>query len=261
MTFFPHSCYKQLHSILHLYHVVRLFLQSQKVYSKMASITLRVLDGADRGKTYEKVLLPVTLGREDGNGIQVNDERVSRFHVKIQQDKGRVVLTDLESTNGTKVNGETVRLWVLRPGDVIMIGRTMLVYGSEQEIAFRLAQLRGADISEGVQLDVDDMDDPESENLPSFMLESELNWSATPEAQMTLHTLLPPELPDDFSPGQAAQVSELLQYLHLRLRNLARAAEVSRKSNSVTIPQRRWQDLLDLEFRLAGYLNQVGEPE
>ena len=227
----------------------------------MPSVTLRVLDGADRGKTYENVTLPVTLGREDGNGIQVNDERVSRFHVKIQQDKDRIVLTDLESTNGTKVNGETVRLWILRPGDVIMIGRTMLVFGSEPEIALRLAKLRGADLSAGVQLDVDDMDDPESESLPSVMLESELNWSDDPDAQMTLHTLLPPELPDDFSPGQAAQVSELIQYLHLRLRNLARTAEISRKSERVTIPQRRWQDLLDLELRLADYMNLLGEPE
>jgi len=31
---------------------------------------------------------------------------VSRFHLKIQEDHTRVVLTDLESTNGTKVNGE-----------------------------------------------------------------------------------------------------------------------------------------------------------
>jgi len=227
----------------------------------MASVTLRILDGADRGKVYTNVPLPVTLGREDGNGIQVNDERVSRFHVKIQQDKDRIVLTDLESTNGTKVNGETVRLWILRPGDVIMIGRTMLVYGSEQEIALRLAELRGADLTHGIPLDVDDMDDPESENLPSVVLESELNWSEDPDAQITLHTLLPPELPDDFTPGQAAQISELLQYLHLRLRNLARTAEVSRKSDRVSIPQRRWQDLLDLEIRLAEYLKLLGEPE
>ena len=227
----------------------------------MAGITLRVLDGADRGKTYQEVALPVTLGREDGNGIQINDERVSRYHVKIQQDKERIVLTDLDSTNGTKVNGETIRLWILRPGDVIMIGRTMLVYGAEEEIARRLAELRGVDISQGVPLDVDDMDDPESEHLPSFMLEAELNWSEDPDTQMTLHTLLPPELPEDLTPGQAAELSELLHYLHLRLRNLARTAEVSRKSNSVTIPQRRWQDLLDLELRLAEYLRLIGEPE
>ena len=48
----------------------------------MATITLRVLDGADRGRSYDELGTPVTIGREEGNSIQLNDERVSRFHVK-----------------------------------------------------------------------------------------------------------------------------------------------------------------------------------
>ena len=78
---------------------------------------------------------PLTIGREEGNPIQLNDERISRFHLKIQEDQDKIVLTDLQSTNGTKVNGENVQLWVLRPGDVIALGRTMLVFGSREEIA------------------------------------------------------------------------------------------------------------------------------
>ena len=38
--------------------------------------------------------------------------------------------------------------------------------------------------------------------------------------QSLLHTLIPPELPAELSPGQAAQMAELLQYVHLRLRGL-----------------------------------------
>ena len=67
----------------------------------MAHITLRVLDGADRGRVYDQMTVPITIGREEGNNIQLNDERVSRFHLKIQEDQGKLVLTDLESTNGT----------------------------------------------------------------------------------------------------------------------------------------------------------------
>jgi pSer/pThr/pTyr-binding forkhead associated (FHA) protein len=76
----------------------------------MAEITLRVLDGSDRGKVFDELPTPVTIGREEGNSIQLNDERVSRFHLKIQTDRDRVVLTDLQSTNGTKVNGEDIQL-------------------------------------------------------------------------------------------------------------------------------------------------------
>src|SRR5271166_5038375 len=111
----------------------------------MATITLRILDGTDRGRSYDELATPVTIGREEGNSVQLNDERISRFHLKIQEDEGKLVLTDLESTNGTKVNGEAVHLTLVRPGDVISMGRTVVVVGSREEIAERLARLRGAD--------------------------------------------------------------------------------------------------------------------
>src|SRR3990172_9283239 len=99
----------------------------------MADVTLRVLDGADRGRVFERLPTPVTIGREEGNSIQLNDERVSRFHVKIQDDQDKLILTDLESTNGTKVNGEEIRLRILRFGDLISIGRSLLLFGSEEQ--------------------------------------------------------------------------------------------------------------------------------
>ena len=96
----------------------------------MNGITLRVLDGADRGRVFGELLPPVTIGREEGNTIQLNDERVSRFHIKIQEDHEKLVLTDLESTNGTKVNGEDIQLRILRFGDMITLGRSVLLFGS-----------------------------------------------------------------------------------------------------------------------------------
>ena len=61
----------------------------------MSGITLRVLDGADRGRVFQNLPLPITIGREEGNAIQLNDERVSRYHIKIQEDHTRLVITDL----------------------------------------------------------------------------------------------------------------------------------------------------------------------
>ena len=87
----------------------------------MGQITLRILDGADRGRVYTEVDPPITIGREEGNTIQLNDERVSRFHLKIQRDHEDLVLTDLASTNGTRVNGEEAHLRILRYGDNIEI--------------------------------------------------------------------------------------------------------------------------------------------
>jgi pSer/pThr/pTyr-binding forkhead associated (FHA) protein len=222
----------------------------------MALITLRVIDGADRGKTFANTPTPLTIGREEGNPIQLNDERISRFHLKIQEDQHKVVLTDLQSTNGTKVNGETVQLWVLRPGDVIAVGRTVLIYGARDEIAARLASLRDANLAEGITLDIDEFEDEPS----VASLDFELNFSEDPNALVVLHTLAPPELPTGLSPGQAAQVAEMLQYLNLRMRGLIGSAKSKPKTDRMVLDQREWQNLLDLQDRLAGYLRQIGEP-
>jgi len=224
----------------------------------MALVTLRVLDGADRGCVFENLPTPVTIGREEGNSVQLNDERVSRFHLKIQEDQDKLVLTDLESTNGTKVNGENAQMWILRHGDVVMVGRTVLLFGSPDEIAQRLASLRGADLSAGVDLEGDDGGGLASS---SVSLESELYWGEDPDARATLHTLMPPELPTQLTPGQAAQLSEFIQYLHLRLRGLVQSVAMASKSDRVTLEQRQWQNLVDMQGRLANYLRQVGEPD
>lgn len=222
----------------------------------MALITLRVLDGADRGRVFADAPTPLTIGREEGNPIQLNDERISRFHLKIQEDQSKIVLTDLQSTNGTKVNGENIQIWILRPGDVISVGRTLLVYGSHEEIAQRLAALRGVDLSAGVTLDTDEFEEEPS----AAVLDFELNFSEDPNAQLLLHTLAPPELPDSLSPGQAAQLAEMLQYINLRMRGLIQSVKSKPKTDRVTLEQREWQNLIDLQDRLAGYLRHIGEP-
>ncbi len=219
----------------------------------MAIITLRVIDGADRGKEFVDTPTPLTIGREEGNPIQLNDERVSRFHLKIQEDQNKVVLTDLQSTNGTKVNGESVQLWVLRPGDVISLGRTVLIFGSRGEIATRLAALRDANLAEGVTLDLED--EPSAASL-----DFELNFADEPDAQSVLHTLAPPELPEALSPGQAAQLAELLHYINFRMRALIATVSPKGKTDRLTLDQRQWQNLLDLQDRLAKYLRAIGEP-
>jgi hypothetical protein len=222
----------------------------------MTMITLRVLDGADRGRIFADVPTPMTIGREEGNAVQLNDERVSRYHLKIQEDDDRIVLTDLESTNGTKINGENVQLWVLKPGDVIAVGRSVLVFGSREEIADRLAALRGVDLSDGVTMSTEDLD----QDSGSIALDFELNFTDDPDAQQLLHTLMPPELPSAMNAGQVAQLSELLMYIHLRLRGLLEAGKIKDKKEEVVLEMRQWQNLIDLQDRLAGYIREIGEP-
>jgi pSer/pThr/pTyr-binding forkhead associated (FHA) protein len=64
----------------------------------MAILTLSVLEGLERGLVYEDLETPVTIGREEDNVIQLNDERVSRVHAKLQEDRSQVILTDLHES-------------------------------------------------------------------------------------------------------------------------------------------------------------------
>ncbi len=221
----------------------------------MTSVTLRVIDGVNRGRTYDSLQTPITIGREEGNAVQLNDDRVSRFHLKIQEDHERLVLTDLESTNGTKVNGEDIQLRILRHGDMICLGRSILLFGSPHEIKDRMATLRGDKIVDIEETDSGNIN-PNSDSSVSF----DLQWQDEEDLQATIHVLEPPELPCRLSPAQAAQLSELLEYLHIRIRHLLNSVEVDSDEQRVTLEIERWQHLLDLQARLASYLRHIGDP-
>lgn len=221
----------------------------------MAGITLRVLDGADRGRVFENLVPPITIGREEGNTIQLNDERISRYHIKIQEDHDKLVVTDLESTNGTKVNGEDIQLRILRFGDTITVGKSVLLFGSRDQIALRLAKLR----AEESDINAATMDPAQlSKAAEVSSLDFELNWNEDNEVQATLHALEPPEIPARMSPGQAAQLAEMLEYLHVKLRNLIGAVRVDSRSQQVTLDFRQWQAILELQARVAEYIRQIG---
>jgi len=222
----------------------------------MGRVTLRVLDGADRGEVFDDLEPPVTIGREEGNSVQLNDERISRFHLKIQEDQGKLVLTDLESTNGTRVNGEDTQLRILRFGDVISLGRSVLLFGTRDQIHHRLEELKNDGLADTGAL----LGDSLSKGGDSKSISFELQLGASEDLQSTLHMPEPPDLPNQLSPGQAAQVSEILEYLHLRARLLVSAAAIDEEAGRVTIPLGNWQELLDVQAQLAEYLRTIGEP-
>src|SRR2546428_650502 len=110
----------------------------------MPLVTFQVLEGIDKGRVFRDIPVPVTIGREEGNLLRLNDERVSRFHAKVQQDEGDLILTDLESTNGTRVNGHVIQIRRLRYGDRISLGRSVLWFGSSDEIDARRLALQAS---------------------------------------------------------------------------------------------------------------------
>jgi FHA domain len=73
----------------------------------------------------------ITVGRVADNKIQIEHASVSGHHAMLKLDALDYVLKDLDSTNGTRVNGEKVVEQKLRRNDVVMFGNIALLYDSE----------------------------------------------------------------------------------------------------------------------------------
>jgi hypothetical protein len=75
---------------------------------------------------------PVLIGRDPQNDVVLDDRRVSRKHAEIRLRLGRYTLYDLQSTNGTYVNGRRVAEKVLENGDKISVGGLEIVFRSSE---------------------------------------------------------------------------------------------------------------------------------
>jgi hypothetical protein len=64
---------------------------------------------------------PVIVGRDPWCDARLDSIRVSRIHCCLTEDDGKVVVLDLGSVNGTRINGRLVELGRLRPGDELSI--------------------------------------------------------------------------------------------------------------------------------------------
>jgi hypothetical protein len=89
---------------------------------------IRVLNGPLRGATH-LVRERLGIGRASTSDIQLVHDGISRQHAQILTDEqGRHVLVDLDSSNGTFVDGQRIRRQVLAPGTIFKIMRVKLVY-------------------------------------------------------------------------------------------------------------------------------------
>jgi pSer/pThr/pTyr-binding forkhead associated (FHA) protein len=93
--------------------------------ARVASHYLLVRKGAGEGALHH-LTGPLTLGRGTAADVMIPDEAVSRVHASVRVDGDTVVVEDLESSNGTRVNGRDVSQARLEHGDVIELGGTEL---------------------------------------------------------------------------------------------------------------------------------------
>ena len=93
----------------------------------MANLT--VIQGQDRGKVFDLRGTHIVLGRDPHGEVPLSDHSVSRRHAELRVEEGKFHLVDLNSSNGTFVNGVRVTESVVRPGDQIRLGAEILALG------------------------------------------------------------------------------------------------------------------------------------
>ncbi len=228
----------------------------------MKTLTFQVIEGVDKGRIFRDLPIPVTIGREEGNLLRLNDERVSRFHAKVQHEDGDVILTDLESTNGTRVNGSPIQIRRLRAGDQINIGRSMLLFGTLEEIAARKSAERPA-----VRAAVEG-----GGTIPGTVAGDDLGFELnggganTNPGDRTAYdwarseTEMPP-LPQKMSAAQSARLAEIFDFLHKGLAVAGENIQANEDGSEVRIGFAEWQTIQATQMFLARYMRAVADPE
>ncbi|MBI1748409.1 MAG: diguanylate cyclase [Acidobacteria bacterium] len=96
-------------------------------------LVLSVLSGEDTGREYELSKRETLIGRNEDCEIRLNDTLVSHHHARIEIKSSNhntedVVLTDLETAHGTFLNYGPITCTLLKDGDKIMVGATILKF-------------------------------------------------------------------------------------------------------------------------------------
>ena len=236
------------------------------------SVTIQVVDGVDKGRIFRDIPVPLTIGREEGNHLRLNDERVSRFHAKVQQDDNDLILTDLESTNGTRVNGHVVQIRRLRFGDRISVGRSLLLFGSDDQINERRATLSGRlkpSAKDSLGSSAKDAGPPtvhagSMTSAGNADCDFDLNIKdqvthSDGEMYVGCHPL--PPLPQKMTPSQSARLAEILDFLHHHLTRSTENIRADEEGTLVSLSFADWQGVLAVQTLLARYLRAVSEPD
>jgi pSer/pThr/pTyr-binding forkhead associated (FHA) protein len=96
---------------------------------------LVILSEGMTGRSHELTVDKTTIGRVEDNSFPIIDPSVSSHHCELLLKGGDVVVRDLNSTNGTYINGEKITESVFKPGQVLRLGQIELRLESDATTA------------------------------------------------------------------------------------------------------------------------------
>ena len=95
---------------------------------------LYILTGEDKGRSFELKKRPIYVGRSSKNDVRIKDKGVSRRHLRIVPREGRYFIEDLQSTNGTFVDGAQINPgtgFEVKKGVPIVMGMSVICLGEK----------------------------------------------------------------------------------------------------------------------------------
>lgn len=102
---------------------------------------VKISSGAQAGARIRLDQNKLTAGRDAGNDIELRDSKASRRHLEFVWVEDHYEVVDLDSKNGTRVNGVPVERRALSDGDWIEVGGYVLIYESETDLPARDVQI------------------------------------------------------------------------------------------------------------------------
>lgn len=100
----------------------------------MAELTLEIVEGQGAGRMVQ-LTGPLEVGRDPGVSFHVDDQLVSRKHARITPDAEGAYVEDLDSLNGTLVNGNEIHARTpVKAGDQVQVGVTVLELRSPAQV-------------------------------------------------------------------------------------------------------------------------------
>lgn len=139
--------------------------------------SLFVIQGRDQGTRFRLDDATVSLGRGTSNTIQLHDTEISRDHAELYRRGNVFIVRDLNSSNGTFVNGRPVKEYELASGDQLQLGRTLLLYTG-------ITEDRGEDLADKINIVARSAEDDGS-RIVHAMHQSEGSEILSPPSDMT----------------------------------------------------------------------------
>ncbi|MGD8560600.1 MAG: FHA domain-containing protein [Gammaproteobacteria bacterium] len=113
----------------------------------MASKLILALDG-EILREYDIDREFISIGRKHENDIQLNDLTVSGRHALISKAGEHIYVEDLNSTNGTLVNGNYVSKYILKHGDIMQVGHHLFTFFNDDKEAYEPTMFIKAEFDE-----------------------------------------------------------------------------------------------------------------